>query len=168
MGMSGFGILPEREKVLVRGFGFCDVPGHSIGTGELQASQRVNECGSRTCKPNSVRLAAGRSFLWAAHYCAAQATYPEVVTRRAGTSPPILAGAPNRQHSGQNGRGSSLFGLAPCGVCPARCITAAAVRSYRTFSPLPRPFWKDQRKSLHSFQNRRGGMFSVALSVRQA
>ena len=42
-------------------------------------------CGSRTCKPNSVRLAAGRSFLWAAHYCAAQATYPEVVARRAGT-----------------------------------------------------------------------------------
>src|SRR5208282_1667772 len=30
-----------------------------------------------------------------------------------------------------------LFGLAPCVVCPARCITAAAVRSYRTFSPLP-------------------------------
>ena len=39
-------------------------------------------CGSRTCKPNSVcRIApAGRSFLWAAHYCAAQATYPEVVS----------------------------------------------------------------------------------------
>jgi len=29
--------------------------------------------------------AARRSFLWAAHYCAALATYPEVVTRRAGT-----------------------------------------------------------------------------------
>src|ERR1700730_4135063 len=44
-------------------------------------------CGSRTCKPNSVRFAAGRSFLWAAHYCAAQATYPEVVAHRAGTLP---------------------------------------------------------------------------------
>src|ERR1019366_1297521 len=44
-------------------------------------------CGSRTCKPNSVRLAAGRSFLWAKHYCEAQATYPEVVARRAGTRP---------------------------------------------------------------------------------
>ena len=44
-------------------------------------------CGSRTCKPNSVRriAPAGRSFLWATHYCGAQATYPEVVTRRAGT-----------------------------------------------------------------------------------
>ena len=31
----------------------------------------------------------------------------------------------------------SLFGLAPCGVYPASDVTAGAVRSYRTFSPLP-------------------------------
>jgi len=31
--------------------------------------------------------AAGRSFLWATHYCWAQATYPEVVAHRAGTRP---------------------------------------------------------------------------------
>ena len=31
----------------------------------------------------------------------------------------------------------SLFGLAPCGVYPAPDFTAGAVRSYRTFSPLP-------------------------------
>ena len=31
----------------------------------------------------------------------------------------------------------SLFGLAPGGVCPATAITNSAVRSYRTFSPLP-------------------------------
>src|SRR5260370_19476269 len=49
----------------------------------------------------------------------------------------------------------SLFGLAPCGVCPARRITAAAVRSYRTFSPLPEPCGP-------------GGMFSVALSVERS
>jgi len=48
----------------------------------------------------------------------------------------------------------SLFGLAPCGVCPARRITATAVRSYRTFSPLPR-------------RCRQGGMLSVALSVNR-
>src|SRR5690348_6318028 len=30
-----------------------------------------------------------------------------------------------------------LFGLAPRGVFPASRITPAAVRSYRTFSPLP-------------------------------
>src|SRR5271170_7520551 len=31
--------------------------------------------------------AAGRSFLWATHYCGAQATYPKVVAHRAGTLP---------------------------------------------------------------------------------
>src|SRR5215813_11327119 len=31
-----------------------------------------------------------------------------------------------------------LFGLAPRGVCNAGGITSAAVRSYRTISPLPR------------------------------
>ena len=30
-----------------------------------------------------------------------------------------------------------LLGLAPDGVCPARLVTKTAVRSYRTFSPLP-------------------------------
>ena len=54
---------------------------------------KIITCGSRTCKPNSVRgiAPAGRPFLWAAHYCAAQATYPEVVARRAGTRPAKLA-----------------------------------------------------------------------------
>ena len=32
---------------------------------------------------------------------------------------------------------ASLFGLAPCGVLPATHLTMSAVRSYRTFSPLP-------------------------------
>ena len=32
---------------------------------------------------------------------------------------------------------ATLFGLAPCGVLPAADVTADAVRSYRTFSPLP-------------------------------
>jgi hypothetical protein len=32
----------------------------------------------------------------------------------------------------------SLFGLAPCGVYPAFGVAVEAVRSYRTFSPLPR------------------------------
>ena len=47
-----------------------------------------------------------------------------------------------------------LFGLAPCGVCPARRVTTPAVRSYRTFSPLP-PLASQEL----------GGMFSVALSL---
>ena len=62
-----------------------------LGEQSSECSLRLSArfCGSRTCKPNSVcRIApAGRSFLWAAHYCAAQATYPEVVARRAGTRP---------------------------------------------------------------------------------
>ena len=33
---------------------------------------------------------------------------------------------------------ATLFGLAPCGVLPATDVTAGAVRSYRTISPLPR------------------------------
>ena len=32
---------------------------------------------------------------------------------------------------------ASLFGLAPCGVLPATDVATGAVRSYRTFSPLP-------------------------------
>ena len=51
----------------------------------------------------------------------------------------------------------SLFGLAPGGVCRAAAVAAGAVRSYRTVSPLPRPY-----------ATRRGGLFSVALSLRVA
>ena len=59
-----------------------------------------------------------------------------------------LPGSSDRRPSG-----ASLFGLAPCGVYRAPDITARAVRSYRTFSPLPLP-------------GGRGGLFSVALSFR--
>ena len=45
--------------------------------------------------------------------------------------------APSRHVPQANPKTSSLFGLAPCGVYPACRIAAAAVRSYRTFSPLP-------------------------------
>jgi len=47
-----------------------------------------------------------------------------------------------------------LFGLAPGGVCLAVSVAGTAVRSYRTVSPLPR---------LNA--TRRGGLFSVALSL---
>jgi len=59
-------------------------------------------------------------FLLAGDLSPAPATYPEVVTERTAPAP--------------------LFGLAPHGVCPASRIAAAAVRSYRTFSPLPDGF----------------------------
>src|SRR5215472_17786411 len=55
----------------------------------------------------------------------------------------------------------SLFGFAPGGVCRAACVAASAVRSYRTVSPLPRrlPVLPEGE------QGRRGGLFSVALSL---
>jgi len=37
------------------------------------------------------------------------------------------------------GPGSGLFGLAGGGVCRAAAVASGAVRSYRTFSPLPVP-----------------------------
>ena len=49
-----------------------------------------------------------------------------------------------------------LFDLAPGGVCPAASVARHAVRSYRTFSPLPP--WP--------LRAREGGLFSVALSLR--
>ena len=71
------------------------------------------------CKPVSVLFVAEewQPFLLAGDCSPAPATYPEVLTERTAPAP--------------------LFGLAPHGVCPARRIAAAAVRSYRTFSPLP-------------------------------
>ena len=91
---------------------------------------------------------------------------------------------------------SPLFGLAPRGVYPAGRIAPAAVRSYRTFSPLPagkllkNPAAEmesdsEQRQALDSgiiklaqrtanstrgvFQQLpAGGIFSVALSVKPA
>src|SRR5690606_14442951 len=52
---------------------------------------------------------------------------------------------------------ASLFGLAPCGVLPATDLAAGAVRSYRTFSPLPR------RRALR----RDGGRYVFCATVRQ-
>ena len=49
----------------------------------------------------------------------------------------------------------SLFGFAPGVVCHAASVAGGAVRSYRTFSPLPR----------FASQASRGGSFSVALSL---
>jgi len=50
-------------------------------------------------------------------------------TRKPRTGRPMRALLP--------GARASLFGLAPCGVLPATRVATSAVRSYRTFSPLP-------------------------------
>jgi hypothetical protein len=43
----------------------------------------------------------------------------------------------SRKHATSRASSPLLFGLAPCGVCHAPDITAGAVGSYPTFSPLP-------------------------------
>ena len=78
-------------------------------------------------------------FLWARHLYLALATYPRV--ERSGQLLP-----------------SYLVLLRMGFTLPAR-ITPAAVRSYRTFSPLPEP--RHERLD-------QGGIFSVALSVKPA
>jgi hypothetical protein len=86
----------------------------------IQADENKIVCGSRTCKPNSVRLAAGRSFLWATHYCEAQATYPEVVARRAGTRP--------RQSRSFTGKSLPIWSCSVWGLpCPAHCCAGGAL-----------------------------------------
>ena len=58
------------------------------------------------------------------------------------TLPCTSSSQPGRHSGEREPHGSKpctppLFGLAPGGVCRAACVTAAAVRSYRTLSPLP-------------------------------
>jgi len=52
---------------------------------------------------------------------------------------------PTRDSSGAS-RPSSLFGLAPGGVCHATPVTGSPVRSYRTISPLPDPSCEGHRR----------------------
>jgi len=100
--------------------------------------------GSRTCKPNSVHLAVGRPFLWAAHCCAALATYPEV-KRAEPALPPYLV--------------LLRVGFAlPAALLRRRCALTAP------FHPYPARSASHCEKHC-DLSNGRGGMFSVALSV---
>ena len=93
-------------------------------------------------------------------------------------APSLLTGSSSLPGDlGRAVRNISLFGLAPCGVLPAIRVATNAVRSYRTFSPLP--FDSALRTSLRASlalslrgpassearrAESRGGMFSVPLS----
>jgi len=98
-------------------------------SGEARTPTPKNLCGSRTCKPNSVcgmllqdGHSSGRTLL------RGSSDLPGGVTRRARH---VLS------RSFHPASGPSLFGLAPCGfTLPLHYC--GAVRSYRTFSPLPR------------------------------
>jgi len=56
----------------------------------------------------------------------------------------------------------SLFGLAPGGVYPATAVASGAVRSYRTFSPLPVPTRGRNRRYLLCGTSRSHTVTSVA------
>jgi hypothetical protein len=101
------------------------------------------------CKPNSVWICIrdGHSSRRAIADALKQPT------RRFPPQPPVkvAAGLPLARRAGTHSNlwsraaVSSLFGLAPCGVYPATGVTAGAVRSYRTFSPLPAPVSRYRR-----------------------
>ena len=91
----------------------------NLSTSPIKLFDLEQQTGLPDYKPVSVLPVSGKRqpFLWAGNRLPALATYPEVLTERAAPAP--------------------LFGLAPHGVFPASRITTAAVRSYRTISPLP-------------------------------
>ena len=107
----------------------------------MVSSTRGRHCSKRACKPNSVvcghssrrRVTADthqRPTRRFRHLLEPPVAYRTDTPRR-----PVLQALAS----------PSLFGLAPCGVYPARRLTAPAVRSYRTFSPLPRRDWPSRR-----------------------
>jgi len=123
--------------------------------------------GKRTCKPNSV--VRGHS---SRRRVTANAHQRPTRRFRRLLEPPFAYRADTQRRVTLSRRLPSLFGLAPCGVYPASGVTDGAVRSYRTFSPLPRHRARPptQLRRTHPgtpFTRRgdRGGMFSVALAV---
>ncbi len=58
-------------------------------------------------------------------------------TRKSRTGRPLTLARRRALAGASAGGDASLFGFAPCRVLPATRLTASAVRSYRTFSPLP-------------------------------
>ena len=90
------------------------------------AGRRAGAKCQTVCKPGSVHTlaGAGRPFIWDTHCCVPRATNPGDEAE------------PLRGHD-RSRRRSPLFGLAPGGVFPAAPVAGGAVRSYRTFSPLP-------------------------------
>src|SRR5271169_4768620 len=118
--------------------------------------------GSRTCKPNSVRRIApvGRPFLWAAHRCAALATYPKV-----GRAEPARVRGPDSEESSRELPPYLVLlrvGFAlPATLLPRRCALTAPFHPYPAVVVSPRAAL--QFGATDSLRQR-GGMFSVALS----
>ena len=114
----------------------------TIGEGPAGCARRALITNQTACKPGFVWRAANRTR--DGHSSATPVARRLKQPTRTATRTRVGACAPV----------PSLFGLAPGGVCRAADVAAGAVRSYRTVSPLPRPN-----------ATRRGGLFSVALSL---
>ena len=102
--------------------------------------------GKRACKPNSVEDDHSSSRIITDAIQRPTRRFPPRRDRSRSRWP--FVGAPGRHARAAIRAGpriSSLFGLAPCGVYHASVVTAGAVRSYRTFSPLPE-FRKEPRR----------------------
>jgi hypothetical protein len=127
-------LLPTR-----RGASLCD-DGRGSGPRRLWPYGASGCAGhgseaERTGKPNSVLRgqAKGRSFIWADGRPPARAPYPQLRDRQ-----PVPAWASgDGRYPTRRATSCCLFGLAGGGVYPATAVTGRAVRSYRTFSPLP-------------------------------
>ena len=88
------------------------------------------------CKPNSVEDDHSSRRRIATPLKRPTRRFPAVPANR-DRNPGSRAGTSTHPRPGSGRRIPSLFGLAPCGVYPATAFTGGAVRSYRTFSPLP-------------------------------
>src|SRR5271165_3898253 len=101
---------------------------------------------------------ARRPFVWDAGYPAPQATYPDGR---------IWTQIPKLYPLARVSLAPPLFGLAPGGVCRAAGVTAGAVRSYRTVSPLPfaPACFPPPQAGEGRVGGGNGGLFSVALSL---
>ena len=88
------------------------------------------------CKPNSVRRRGPCGPLWRDDH----SSRPVITHRLQQPTRRLRTGRPFQVRTRRDARrcsSASLFGLAPCGVLPATRVATSAVRSYRTFSPLP-------------------------------
>ena len=100
-------------------------PRHRVSRARLRApATRIKS--QSACKPGSVWRLAARDGHSSGTPVTGRLLQPTRTTPRRGVVPGFSAGSL-----------SSLFGFAPSGACRAARITARAVRSYRTLSPLP-------------------------------
>ena len=148
----------------------------SSGSARLTPALGCRKAPQRSRKPNSVPPSSAVARLRGLRRTLADDDH---------SSSPAIAGGikqPTRRHRTGRPDSASLFGLAPCGVLPATDVAAGAVRSYRTFSPLPasalrapaagfgaaallsgRPRGLPRRSAEGA---KSGGIFSVPLSFR--